>query len=64
VTREEVGLVPRACNDLVIAVLREGQTTLFTEPTGIKLRRTDRLVVVRGAADRSGRALTPTEPAS
>jgi hypothetical protein len=64
VTREEVGLVPRACNDLVIAVLREGQTTLFTEPTGIKLRRTDRLVVVRGAADGSGRASTPTEPTS
>ncbi len=64
VTREEVGLAPRACNDLVVAVLRDGQTTLFTEQAGIKLRRSDRIVVVRGAVDRSGRPLAPTEPGS
>jgi len=49
VLREEVGLAPRACRDLVVAVLRDGATTLFNSDTDVKLRRTDRVVVVRGA---------------
>ena len=49
VLREEVGLAPRACRDLVVAVLRDGDTTLFNSDTDVKLRRTDRVVVVRGA---------------
>jgi len=49
VTREEVGCVPRACRDLVVAIMRDGQTTMFTEDAGIKLRRSDRVVVVRAA---------------
>ena len=51
VRREEVGLPPRACDDLVVAVIREGRTTLFTDQKDIKLRRTDRVVVVRGATN-------------
>ena len=50
VLREEVGLSPRACRDLVVAVLREGQTVLFHHQDGVKLRKTDRVVVVRGAS--------------
>ena len=49
VLREEVGLSPRATRDLVVAILRDGQTTLFNADQDIKLRRTDRVVVVRGA---------------
>ncbi len=49
VLREEVGLAPRACRDLVVAVIRDGGTTLFNSNTEVKLRRTDRVVVVRGA---------------
>ena len=45
--REEVGLAPRACRDLVVAVIRDGGTTLFDGDTDVKLRRTDRVVVVR-----------------
>lgn len=48
VTREEVGLSPRACRDLVVAILRDGATTMFDEDAGLKLRRSDRVVVVRG----------------
>ena len=51
VLREEVGLPPRACDDLVVAVIREGRTTLFTDKQDVKLRKTDRVVVVRGAKD-------------
>lgn len=51
VLREEVGLTPRACRDLVVAVMRDGRTTLFNEAgQDVKLRKTDRVVVVRGAA--------------
>jgi voltage-gated potassium channel len=50
VDREEVGLTPRETRDLVIAVVREGATTLFHEAVGLKLRKADRLVVVRAAA--------------
>lgn len=49
VLREEVGLSPRATRDLVVAILRDGQTTLFNADQDIKLRKTDRVVVVRGA---------------
>ena len=51
VLRQEVGLPPRACDDLIVAVIREGRTTLFTSKQDMKLRKTDRVVVVRGAQD-------------
>ena len=47
VLREEVGLPPRACNDLVVAVIRDGQTQMFNAEQNLKLRRSDRVVVVR-----------------
>jgi voltage-gated potassium channel len=47
VMREEVGLPPRACNDLVVAVIRDGQTQMFNAEQNLKLRRSDRVVVVR-----------------
>ena len=51
VLREEVGLTPRACRDLVVAVIRDGGTTMFNHAgQDIKLRKTDRVVVVRGAS--------------
>jgi voltage-gated potassium channel len=53
VLREEVGLTPRATRDLVVAIIRDGQTTMFNADTDIKLRRSDRVVVVRGAIDSS-----------
>jgi voltage-gated potassium channel len=49
VEREEVGLPPRQCRDLVVAVRRDGQTTLFNAGAELKLRKTDRVVVVREA---------------
>ena len=49
VLREEVGLSPRATRDLIIAIIRDGETTLFNTGADLKLRRTDRVVVVRGA---------------
>jgi voltage-gated potassium channel len=49
VLREEVGLSPRATRDLVVAIIRDGRTTMFNMDLDIKLRRTDRVVVVRGA---------------
>ena len=49
VLREEVGLSPRATRDLVVAIIRDGTTTLFNADQDVKLRRTDRVVVVRGA---------------
>jgi voltage-gated potassium channel len=49
VLREEVGLPPRACSDLVVAVIRDGQTQMFHAEQHLKLRRTDRVVVVRPA---------------
>ena len=33
VLREEVGLAPRACRDLVVAVIRDGATQMFHEPS-------------------------------
>lgn len=51
VQREEVGLPPRACNDLVVAVIRDGRTTLFNAGQDVRLRRSDRLVVVRPAEE-------------
>jgi voltage-gated potassium channel len=54
VEREEVGLSPREARDLVVAVVREGQTTLFHAAGNLRLRKTDRVVVVRPAA--SGQA--------
>jgi voltage-gated potassium channel len=50
VEREEVGLPPRQCRDLVVAVIRDGQTQMFTEGADVKLRKSDRIVVVRDAA--------------
>ncbi len=52
VQREEVGLSPRACRDLVVAVLRDGTTVMFHDDESLKLRRSDRVVVVRPAAAR------------
>jgi voltage-gated potassium channel len=49
VLREEVGLSPRATRDLVVAIIRDGRTTMFNADQDVKLRRTDRVVVVRGA---------------
>jgi voltage-gated potassium channel len=49
VAREEVGLSPRETRDLVVAVVREGETSMFDAATTIKLRKTDRVVVVRPA---------------
>ena len=49
VLREEVGLSPRATRDLVVAIIRDGVTTLFNADQDVKLRRTDRVIVVRGA---------------
>jgi voltage-gated potassium channel len=49
VLREEVGLSPRQTRDLVVAVIRDGQTRMFNADTEVKLRKTDRVVVVRGA---------------
>lgn len=51
VERPEVGLSPRACDDLVVAVIRDGQTKLFTANRDLKLRKSDRVVVVRGAVE-------------
>ena len=51
VLREEVGLAPRATRDLVVAIIRDGVTTLFNADQDIKLRKTDRVVVVRGALE-------------
>ena len=50
VLREEVGLPPRACSDLVVAVIRDGQTQMFHAEQNLKLRRSDRVVVVRPAS--------------
>lgn len=49
VLREEVGLTPRATRDLVVAIIREGETQMFNAHQDVKLRKTDRVVVVRGA---------------
>lgn len=49
VQRDEVGLTPRACRDLVVAIVRDGETSMFTAGEGLKLRKSDRIVVVRGA---------------
>ena len=49
VLREEVGLPPRACSDLVVAIIRDGRTQMFHSEQNLKLRRTDRVVVVRPA---------------
>jgi voltage-gated potassium channel len=49
VERSEVGLSPREASDLVVAVVREGRTTLFHAAGNLKLRKTDRVVVVRPA---------------
>ena len=50
VLREEVGLSPRESRDLVVAVVRDGTTTLFHAVGDLRLRRSDRVVVVRPAA--------------
>lgn len=47
VEREEVGLSPRDTHDLVVAVVRDGATSMFDAVTGLELRRSDRIVVVR-----------------
>jgi voltage-gated potassium channel len=50
VDREEVGLSCRDARDLVVAVVRDGQTTLFHAADDLKLRKSDRIIVVRPAA--------------
>ena len=70
VLREEVGLPPRACRDLVVAILRDGTTRLFHSEQDLKLRRTDRVVVVRpaqrqqlpGAGPQPAPAVAPARP--
>jgi voltage-gated potassium channel len=49
VLREEVGLSPRETRDLVVAVVRDGQTRMFDAASELKLRKADRVVVVRAA---------------
>ena len=49
VEREEVGLSPRESRDLVVAVIRDGETTLFHDAEAVRLRKSDRVVVVRKA---------------
>jgi voltage-gated potassium channel len=49
VEREEVGLPPRQCRDLVVAVVRDGETQMFSQGMDLKLRKSDRIVVVRDA---------------
>jgi voltage-gated potassium channel len=51
VLREEVGLSPRETRDLVVAVVRDGETRMFDAASDLKLRKADRIVVVRPAAD-------------
>jgi voltage-gated potassium channel len=51
VDREEVGLSPRESRDLVVAIVRDGETTMFHAAANLKLRKTDRVVVVRGAKE-------------
>ncbi|HVM26625.1 MAG TPA: potassium channel family protein [Mycobacteriales bacterium] len=51
VERSEVGLSPRETPDLVVAVVRDDQTLMFDAATSIKLRKADRVVVVRPALD-------------
>ena len=53
VEREEVGLPPRSCRDLVVAVRRDGETTLFHNGADLKLRKSDHVVVVREARRRN-----------
>jgi voltage-gated potassium channel len=47
VEREEVGLPPRQCRDLVVAVIRDGETQMFSQGMDLRLRKSDRVVVVR-----------------
>ena len=49
VEREDVGLPPRQCRDLVVAVIRDGETQMFSQGMDVKLRKSDRIVVVRDA---------------
>jgi voltage-gated potassium channel len=56
VEREEVGLSPRESRDLVVAVIRDGETTLFHAAGSVKLRKSDRVVVVRQAPSGQGHA--------
>ena len=64
VLREEVGLPPRACSDLVVAVIRDGQTQMFNAEQNLKLRRSDRVVVVRPVGRRRARPRRDVAPAS
>jgi voltage-gated potassium channel len=63
VEREEVGLSPREARDLVVAVVREGETTLFHAAGNLRLRKTDRVVVVRPAASGASH-LSPGQPST
>ena len=49
VYRAEVGLPARNSNDLVLAVLRDGEVHKFGTPAAEKLRQGDRVIVVRHA---------------
>jgi voltage-gated potassium channel len=49
VEREEVGLSLRETRDLVVAVIRDGETLMFDAASSVRLRKADRLVVVRAA---------------
>jgi len=51
VEREEVGLSPRETQDLVVAVVRDGESHMFDAATQMKLRKADRVVVVRAGGE-------------
>jgi voltage-gated potassium channel len=50
VTREELGRSPAESRDMVLAVIRDGQVSRFTEQRVTLFQRGDRVVVVRRAA--------------
>jgi voltage-gated potassium channel len=50
VTREELGRSPAESQDMVLAVIRDGQVSRFTEQRVTLFQRGDRVVVVRRAA--------------
>lgn len=54
VTKDEVGLSPRDCDDLVVSVIRGHRRLNFDDPEAAELRLMDRLVVIgsRGEASR------------
>ncbi|AUG78511.1 Ion channel protein [Kitasatospora sp. MMS16-BH015] len=52
VTREEAGKSPRACDDLVLAVVRGHRVLRYTEPEAAVLQLTDRVITIQRAVPR------------